>query len=81
MSTPATSHHKYLNNPDSFCYICSSFTMPSQRANICAFVKEAYVAYVAYVAPHKVCKQSVESSGMQTKGTREKLAFGFPMVW
>ena len=31
--------------------------------------------------PHKVCKQYVESLQIITKGTREKLAFGIPMVW
>ena len=36
---------KCLNNPDSFGYICGSFTIPSQRSNISAFVKQAYFAY------------------------------------
>ena len=89
MSAPATSRRKCLNNPDSFCYICGSFTIPSQRANISAFVKQAYFAYFKLKlcdqdkiwAPHKVCKQCVESLRMWTKGTREKLAFGIPMVW
>ncbi|XP_066953419.1 uncharacterized protein [Macrobrachium rosenbergii] len=39
MSAPATSHRKCLNNPDSFCYICGSFTIPSQRANISVIIK------------------------------------------
>ena len=45
MSAPVTSHNKFLNNPDSFCYICRGFTIPSQRAKISAFVKQAYFAY------------------------------------
>lgn len=89
MSAPATSRRKCLNNPDSFCYICGSFTIPSQRANISVFVKQSYFAYFKVKlgdqdklwAPHKVCKQCIESLRMWTKGTREKLSFGIPMVW
>lgn len=32
-------------------------------------------------APHKVCKQCVEMLRMWTKGKRDKLAFGIPMIW
>lgn len=89
MSASATSRRKCLNSPDSFCYICGSFTIPSQRANISTFVKQAYFAYFKIKlgdqdrswAPHKVCKQCVESLRMWTKGTRDKLAFGIPMIW
>ena len=42
MSAPATCHRKCLNNPNSFCYTSGSFTIPSQRANISVFVKQAY---------------------------------------
>src|SRR6218665_808263 len=38
-----SSHHKCLNNPESFCYICGSFTNRSQRANVSAFVKQTYL--------------------------------------
>ena len=34
-----------LNSPDSFCDICGSFTIPSQRTNINTFVKQTYSAY------------------------------------
>ena len=89
MSAPATSHRKCLNNPDSFCYICGSFTIPSQRASINVFVKQAYFAFFKVKlgdqnkpwAPHKVCKQCVESLQTWTKGTSEKIPFGIPMVW
>ena len=88
-SAPATSHRKRLNNPDSFCYICGSFIIPCQRTNISAFVEQTYFAYFKGKygdqdkpsVPHKVCKQYVESLQIITKGTREKLAFGIPMVW
>ena len=89
MSAPATFHRKCLNNPDSFCYICGRFTIPSQRANISVFVKEAYFAYFKVKlgdqgkpwVPHKVCKQCVESLRMSTKETREKMPFWILMVW
>ena len=80
MSAPDTSYCKCLNNPDSFCYICGSFTIPSQRKNISAFVKQAYFTYFKVKlgdqnkpwVPHKMCKQCVESLQMWTRGTREK---------
>ena len=89
MSVPATSHRKCLNNPDSFCYIFDSFTIPSQRANISQFVKQAYFAYfkvkLGYQdmprATRKVRKQCVDSLPIWTKRIREKLAFCIPMLW
>ena len=89
MSAPAASHRKCLNNPDSFGCICGSFTIPSQRANISAFVKQTYFAYFKVKlsdqykpwAPHKVYKYCVENLRMWTKGTLGKLAFGILMVW
>ena len=85
----SVSRRKCRNSPDSFCYICGSFTIPSQRANISAFVRQAYFSYFKVKlgdedkswAPHKVCKKCVESLRMWTKGTRDKLPFGIPMVW
>ncbi|XP_070613747.1 uncharacterized protein [Erythrolamprus reginae] len=89
MSTSASSRLKCLNSPNSFCYICGSFTIPSQRTNISTFVRQAYLAYFKVKigdqdkswAPHKVCKQCVERLRMWTKGTRDKLPFGIPMIW
>ena len=89
ISAPATSHRKCLNNPDFFCFLFSSSTIPSQRANISVFVKQAFFAYFKVKlgdqdkpwVPHKVCKQCVESLRMWTKGTRENMPFGIPMVW
>ena len=88
ISAPAASHCKFLYNRNSFCYICGNFTMPSQRANISAFVKEAYFAYFKVKhsdqdrswVPHRVCKQYVEGLFMWNKGTCEKLTFGITMV-
>src|SRR6218665_1811587 len=89
MAASVSSHRKCLNSPDLFCHICGSFTIPSQRAHISAFVKQAYFAYFKVKlgdqdkpwAPHKVCKQCVESLRIWTKATRDKLTFGIPMVW
>lgn len=89
MSISTISRRKCLNSPDSFCYICGNFTIPSQRTNISEFVRQSYYAYFKVKigdqdkkwAPHKVCKQCVESLRMWTKGTRDKLSFGIPMIW
>jgi hypothetical protein len=78
-----------LNSPDSFCYICGCFTVPSQRTSISDFVKKAYFAYFHVKigdqdkawAPHIVCKSCVENLRQWTKGQRNKLAFGIPMIW
>lgn len=89
MSVSGTSHRKYLNIPDSFCYIWGSFIIPSHMKNISTFVNKTYFAYLKVKlgdqdkswGPHKVCKQWVDSLRMWTKGTRDKLAFVIPMLW
>ena len=64
----ADARRKCLNSPEAFCYICGSFTVPSQRMNISDFV----MVYLAYFqvrlgdqdkswAPHQVCKHCVEN--------------------
>ena len=40
-----TASRKCVNSPDSFCYICGRFTIPSQRTNISMFVKNVYLSY------------------------------------
>ncbi|GBN04250.1 hypothetical protein AVEN_269713-1 [Araneus ventricosus] len=62
MSASASSRCKSLNNPDSFCYICGSFTIPSQRTNISTFVREAYFAYFNV----KIGDQGIESSEVRS---------------
>ena len=89
MSVSGTSHRKYLNIPDSFCYIWGSFIIPSHMKSIRTFVNKTYFAYLKVKlgdqdkswGPHKVCKQWVDSLRMWTKGTRDKLAFVIPMLW
>lgn len=78
-----------LNSPDSVCYVCASFTEPSQRMNISEFEKRASLAYFKIkigdqdksLAPHNVCKSCVENLHQWTKGRRKQLSFGIPMVW
>lgn len=89
MSVSGTSHRKYLNIPDSFCYIWGSFIIPSHMKSIRTFVNKTYFAYLKVKlgdqdkswGPHKVCKQWVDSLRMWTKGTRDKLAFVILMLW
>ena len=89
MSDSFANRRKCLNYPDSFCYICGSFTIPRQRTEIRTFVKEAYYDYFMIKvddqdkswAPLKVCRQCMESLRMWTKGKREKMPFGIPMIW
>ena len=89
MSASTSPRHKCFNSPDSFCYICGNFTLFSQRASITTFVKEAYFSYFSRKignqdkswAPHIVCKQCTEGLRMWTKGTREHMPFGVPMIW
>ena len=89
MSAPAISGRTFLNSPDSFCYICGSFTITGQRINISTIVKQAHSAYFKIKlgdqgkawAPHKVCISCVEGLRMWTKGTRDKLPFSIHMVW
>jgi hypothetical protein len=78
-----------LNHPDSFCYICGAYTIEKNRKSITDFVKQSYKTYFGIKlgdqakswAPHKVCKQCVESLRQWTTGKRRSLNFGVPMVW
>ncbi|GBN60181.1 hypothetical protein AVEN_220665-1 [Araneus ventricosus] len=84
MPASASSSRKSLNNPDSFCYKCGSFTINSQKTNISTFVRQAYfkVKIGDQDKPcHKLCKQRVKSLQMWTKKTRDKFPFGIPMNW
>jgi len=86
MAAYVSSHRKCLSSPDSYCFVCGSFTIPNQRANISAFVTQAYLACFKVKlgdkpwASQKVCKQHVENLQMWTKRTQQdKLSFGIPM--
>ena len=72
----ASTRRKCLNFSDSFCYICGSFTVPSQRMNISEFVKRAHLAYFKLKmgdqdkswAPHNVRKPCAKNLCRCTKG-------------
>lgn len=78
-----------LNSPDSFCYVCGCYALVRQRRNISSFVKRAYKAYFEVAlgdqdkkwAPHIVCHNCEEMLRDWTKGKRNGLPFGVPMVW
>lgn len=41
MSATTSWRRKGLNDPDSFCYICGNFAIPSQTTDMSTFVKQA----------------------------------------
>ncbi|XP_076330758.1 uncharacterized protein LOC143236374 [Tachypleus tridentatus] len=77
------------NKPDAFCYICGCYALNRQRRNISSFVKRAYKAYFEIHigdqdkqwAPHVVCHNCEEMLRDWTKGKRNGLPFGVPMIW
>ncbi len=86
----AVARRKCLNCPDNiFCYICASFTVPSQRINISDCVMKLYLAYFQvrlgdqdkFWAQHQVCKPCIENLREWTMGKREKMTFSIPIVW
>lgn len=88
-SVSGHSRRRCVNSPDSFCYICGSYTLRKQRQNITGFVQKAYRAYFGIKlgdqdkswAPHVVCKTCVEGLRNWCKGVKKSLSFGIPMVW
>ena len=83
------SRHHCRYKPDAFCYICDCYTLHHQRRNISLFVKRAYKAYFEVHfgdqdkqwAPHVVCHNCEEMLRSWTKGKRNGLPFGVPMIW
>jgi hypothetical protein len=77
------------NKPDVFCYICGEYTLVPNRNPITGFIKRAYHAYFGIKlgdqdkgwAPHIVCKTCTEYLRCWTKGKKNCLKFGIPMVW
>lgn len=86
---PGSSRRTCINSPDSFCYICGSYTIKNQRRNITSFVKNAYYSYFKVKlgdqdrswAPHIVCKTCLERLRYWQQGKRSAMPFGIPMVW
>ena len=85
----SSSRSKCINDPDSFCYVCSCFALLHQRRKISEFVRSAYKAYFDIPlgdqhkkwAPHTVCHNCKESLRDWTKGKRKRQPFGVPVVW
>ena len=75
--------------PDSYCYICGSFTPPKQRRNISEFVRKVHFLYLKIKlgdqdkpwAPHNVCHSCEENLRHWTKGSKDNIKFSIPMVW
>lgn len=89
MASKASSRRNCSNLPDSFCYICGEYTIKRRRQSITQFVRRAYHAYFQDKlgdqdkpwAPHTVCKSCVEGLRNWSKGKKQSLGFGIPMVW
>ena len=77
------------NKPDFFCCVCGCYTLLRQRRNITSFVKRAYKTYFSISlgdqdkkwSSHIVCHNCEEMLHNWTKGKRNGLPFGVPMVW
>jgi hypothetical protein len=58
---------KYLNHPDTCCYVCGKLTLQSQRHNFTPLIKKCYGLYFACkvgdqdinLAPHICCVMRV----------------------
>lgn len=78
-----------LNHPDTFCYVCGSFTTKSQRRKITADLKKIYKLYFSCPlgdqdkpwAPHIICTSC--SNGLRDWLNKRKaaMAFAIPMIW
>lgn len=80
---------KCNNSPDSFCYVCGSFTTKAQRRAITTDLKKIYKLYFGCPlgdqdkswAPHLICNSC--SNGLRDWLNLRKAAmpFAIPMVW
>src|ERR1700761_9356004 len=78
-----------LNHPDTFCYVCGSFTTKSQRRIITADLKKIYKLYFSCPlgdqdkpwAPHIICTSC--SNGLRDWLNKRKaaMAFAIPTIW
>ena len=88
-STSTSARRSCKNKPDLFCYICGEFTLAGQRNQVTSFIKHAYYSYFGIKlgdqdklwAPHIVCKSCTEYLRLWTKGKKNSLKFGIPMIW
>ena len=70
---PVRMDHKFKNNPDRFCYICSNVVLSNHQAKITDSVKKAYRHYLGVklgdkdnpFALHVCCKMCGEFEGLE----------------
>ena len=76
----ATLRRKCISNPDHFCYICGSYTVPRNWRNITDLVKRLYLAYFKMKlgdqdkvwAPHIVCETCLANLRSCSRSKRKK---------
>jgi len=78
-----------LNHPDTFCYVCGSFTTKAQRRSITTDLKRIYKLYFGCPlgdqdkpwAPHVICNTC--SNGLHDWLNKRRLSmpFAIPMIW
>ena len=80
---------KCKNSPDSYCYICGSFTLKRCKRQLLSHVMKLYELYFGCKvgdqdkrwAPHVCCVGCSSSLSAWYKGTGSGLTFGVPMIW
>ncbi|KAJ8716001.1 hypothetical protein PYW08_013286 [Mythimna loreyi] len=78
-----------VNSPDSFCFICGSFTTSTQRRVISENVKMLYESYFGFTighqdkewAPHRCCVTCIANLSNWMNGKRSSMPFAVPMIW
>ena len=82
------SSRKCLNSPDSFCYVCGTYTLARNRMSISDFHKKVYQNYFHIQvgnqdkswAPHIICKKCHRTMERWSKG-ESSFSFCSPMIW
>ena len=85
----ASKRRKCINDPDSFCFICGSYTLQKQRRPVNDFVKKLYYSYFNLKlgdqdkewAPNFVCETCLANLRGWSKGKRKSLSFSIPVIW
>ncbi|GAB1601930.1 hypothetical protein Ahia01_000471600 [Argonauta hians] len=80
---------KCANKQDLFCYVCGEYILAPNRTPITPFLRSVYRAYFGMKlshqdkswAPHMACKRCTEHLRQWSKGTRNSMKFGVPMIW
>ena len=80
---------KCINKPDSFCYICGEYTLPSEKRTITSNISNIYHRYFGcHVgdqdkpwAPHICCLSCAANLSAWSNGKLRKMPFAIPMIW